>query len=376
MHFSKWLPWLGIPWLCASSPLGCNSTDSPQLATSALPDMFAVSIKSGDEIPLWGEQDPPGANAVSAVLVEEVLSDSGSAIDPQRTLDHIKTPTITAYLPDHPNGTAVLITAGGGYTNLVIDKEGTDIARWANSLDITAFVLKFRLPGEGWDKGADAPLQDGQRALRIIRKNAADWGIDPAKVGVFGFSSGGHTAAMFGTFYKEQVYEPRDSADMLSARPDFMLLAYGPHTCNSQDVAAKSACSEGTAGYQKLPFTPEAKQQLYDKYVTDLKVKANAMLDPPELPAPTFLVMAHDDNKVDPENALRFYDAVKMAGVSATALPPLPKVAAELHIFAAGSHGFAIRNAKGPIAMWTTLATNWLGALGIISEVDSISCHY
>jgi hypothetical protein len=200
--------------------------------------------------------------------------------------------------------------------------------------------------------------------------------VDPAKLGVFGFSSGGHTAAMFGTFYKEPVYEPRDAADMLSARPDFMLLAYGPHTCNSQDVLASNACSKGTAGYQKLPFMPEAKQALYDKYVTDLRVTANAALTPPELPVPTFMVMAHDDNKVDPENAVRFYDAVKMAGVSNTAVPPLPKVPAELHIFAAGSHGFAIRNAKGPIAMWTTLATNWMGALGIIPAVESISCHY
>ena len=86
--------------------------------------------------------------------------------------------------------------------------------------------------------------------------------------------------------------------------------------------------------------------------------------------------MAHDDNKVDPENALRFYAALKLVGVNTAALPPLPKVSAELHIFAAGSHGFAIRNAKGPIAMWTTLATNWMGALGIIAEVESISCHY
>lgn len=372
MHSSKFCSWLFIvTWLGA-----CNADAAQPAAAASAPDTLALSIQTGDEIPLWEDDLPPGANDVTEALVEEVLSDTGSRADPQRSIDHIKTPTMTAYLPPEPNGAAVLITAGGGYTNLVIDKEGRDIAEWVNSLNVTAFVLKFRLPGEGWDNGADVPLQDGQRALRLIRKHAAAWGVDPAKLGVFGFSSGGHTAAMFGTFYRESVYEPRDEADMLSARPDFMLLAYGPHTCNSQGVLAHDACSKGTAGYQKLPFTPQAKQDLYDKYATDLKVKSNALLTPPELPVPTFIVMAHDDNKVDPENAIRFYEAVKLAGVPLTAMPPLPKVPAELHIFAGGSHGFAIRNAKGPIAMWTTLATNWMGALGIIPAAESISCHY
>lgn len=317
------------------------------------------ALRTGEVIPLWGNEPPPGSNAATAALVETILSDSGTPDDPQRTIAGIGTPTLTAYVPHHPNGAAVVITCGGGYTNLVIDKEGTDIARWLNTLHVTAFVLKFRLPGEGWDAGQDVPLQDGQRALRIVRARAAGWGLDGSRVGVFGFSSGGHTASMMGTFYAEPVYAPRDAIDATSARPDFMLLAYGPHTCNSQPVFASDACSPGTLGYQKLPFSPAAKQALYDRYATDLKVD----VDTP----PAFIVMAHDDNKVDPENALRLYDALKRAGASTTVRPPLPVIPAELHVFSAGAHGFAIRNAKGfPIGIWTTLAQDWMAYHGIL----------
>ncbi len=348
----KLLSCLGLALCLATPTLG--GEDGPRCRDGHHP-----ALRTGDVIPLWGTELPPGSNATTAALVETVLSDSGTPEDPQRTLAGIGTPTLTAYVPHRPSGVAVVITCGGGYTNLVIDKEGTDIARWLNTLHVTAFVLKFRLPGEGWDSGQDVPLQDGQRAVRLVREHAAEWGLDASRVGVFGFSSGGHTASMIGTFYGEPVYAARDAADAQSARPDFLLLAYGPHTCNSQAVAAANACSPGTLGYQKLPFSPAAKQALYDKYATDLKVDVNT--------PPAFIVMANDDNKVDPENAIRFYLALKRAGVSTTTRPPLPVIPAELHIFTAGSHGFAIRNAKGfPIAIWTTLAQNWMAYGGIL----------
>src|ERR1700712_4686813 len=137
MHVSKFLPWL----CCVCLSTACQARGLEEEVSSPLTAALALDMKNGDELPLWGEQAPPGANGTTAALLEEVLSDSGTATDPQRTIDHIKTPTITAYLPERSNGAAVLITAGGGYTNLVIDKEGRDIAEWATSLGIKAFVL-------------------------------------------------------------------------------------------------------------------------------------------------------------------------------------------------------------------------------------------
>ncbi len=322
-------------------------------------DQAQTALRTGDVVPLWGPDAPPNANASTAGLVEEVVADNGTPEEPLRTLDHIGIPSLSAYVPERPNGAAAIILCGGGYTGLVIDKEGTDIAHWLNTLGVTALVLKFRLPGEGWDRGEDVPLQDGQRAMRLVRQHATEWRIDPTRIGVVGFSSGGHTASMVGTFYAEQVYPPRDEADSLSARPDFLVLAYGPHSCNSQSGNVTDPCTPGTLGYQSLPLSPEAKQALYDKYATDLKVDANT--------PPAFILMAHNDEKVDPENALRFYRALKRAEVSTTTRPPLPRIPAELHVFSAGGHGFAIRAAKGfPIAIWTTLAQNWMAFSGIL----------
>ena len=295
--------------------------------------VFAAPLKPGDELPLW-PGTPPGSQGVS---LTETSTDAGKPGDPQRTLAGIAVPTVTAHVPAQPNGTAALITVGGGYTSLVIDKEGTDIAKWLNTLGVTAFVLKHRLPGEGHANGPHVPLQDGQRAMRLIRLHAAEWGLNPQKIGLFGFSSGGHAASMIGTAYARTVYEPVQGEAGVSARPDFMALAYGPHSGNARKYLILP---------EQKPVEPPQKQALYDEYPTDRLVDKNT--------APTFLVTADNDNRVDPRNSTRFYDALKAAGVPA-----------ELHVFQDGKHGFAIRNAVGyPIAIWTQLCENWLRAGG------------
>lgn len=296
----------------------------------------AFPISHGVEYKLW-PATPPGSAGVT--LVEKSKDSSKDPSDPQRTLEGITQPSIRAFLPKTPNGTAVIITVGGGYTSLVIDKEGTDIAKWLNTLGVTSFVVKNRLPGEGHTDAKNVPLQDAQRALRLVRANAAEWKLDATKIGVVGLSSGGHLASTLGTNYAKKVYDAVDASDSVSARPDFLILAYGPHSGNARKFLINP---------DQKPLEPAAKQALYDEYPTDQQVNKDT--------APAFIVSADNDDKVDSRNSTRFYDALKAAGVPA-----------EIHIFQDGKHGFAIRNAKGyPVAIWTVLAENWLRANKII----------
>lgn len=297
---------------------------------------LAFDIKNKHEYPLW-PKTPPGSESIS--LQEKSVDSSQDPNDPQRTLSGIAIPTIRAFIPEQPNGAAAIITVGGGYTSLVIDKEGTDIALWLNSLGITAFVLKNRLPGEGHRDGKYVPLQDAQRALRLIRTNARNWKLDPAKIGAVGLSSGGHLASTLGTHYDRKVYLPIDKSDAESARPDFLILAYGPHSSNARQHLINP---------QQKPVEPIEKQALYDEFPTDQHINSKTPI--------SFLVTADNDDRVDARNSTRFYDALKAAGVKA-----------ELHIFQDGKHGFAIRNAKGyPVAIWPQLAGQWLQANQII----------
>lgn len=298
--------------------------------------ILAFDLKNKHEYPLW-PKTPPGSEAVS--LQEKSVDSSQDPNDPQRTLSGIATPTIRAFIPEKPNGAAAVITVGGGYTSLVIDKEGTDIALWLNSLGVTAFVLKNRLPGEGHRDGKYVPLQDAQRALRLVRANARNWRLDPTKIGAVGLSSGGHLASTLGTNYDKKVYSPIDKYDAESARPDFLILAYGPHSSNSRQHLINP---------QQKPVEPLEKQALYDEFPTDQQINSKTPI--------SFLVTADNDDRVDARNSTRFYDALKAAGVKA-----------ELHIFQDGKHGFAIRNAQGyPVAIWPQLAEQWLQANHII----------
>lgn len=304
------------------------------LITSSLSHAFPIS--HGLEYKLWPDV-PPGSTGLA--LVEKSKDSSKDPSDPQRTLDSIGEPSIRAFLPKAPNGAAVIITVGGGYTSLVIDKEGTDVAKWLNNLGITAFVVKNRLPGEGHADAKNVPLQDVQRALRLVRANAVEWKLDPTKIGAVGLSSGGHLASTLGTNYAKKVYEAIDANDAVSARPDFLILAYGPHSSNARKFLINP---------DQKPVEPAQKQAVYDEYPTDQQITKDTPI--------SFLVTADNDDKVDARNSTRFYNALKAAGVPA-----------ELHIFQDGKHGFAIRNTQGyAVAIWPVLAENWLRANKII----------
>lgn len=292
--------------------------------------VLADSYKGCLEIPLWGAAAAPGTHGVK--LEEKWGNNSFNPIDPERDLSGISTPALSVFVPRIPNGAAMVIVPGGGYSKNVYDKEGVEIARWLGSIGVTAFVLKYRLPSEWPNGGRYMPLQDGQRAIRLLRAHAADWNIDPKRIGVIGFSSGGHLAASMATAWKIKTYEPVDANDEISARPDALVAVYGAFD----------------AADRPLPEKTDERQMPYFEYPATSLADADS--------SPSFIVAADDDTTVNAEQSARFYIALHKA-----------KVPAELHLYRNGNHGFAIRKTQAlPIAGWTHQCLEWMRAIGFV----------
>ena len=251
--------------------------------------------------------------------------------------DKVSIPTLTPFLPDKAiaNGTAVIICPGGGYRGLSMVKEGTAVAKEFNKIGVTAFVLKYRLPNDAImvDKTI-GPLQDAQAAIQMIRAHAADYGINPNRVGIMGFSAGGHLASTAGTHFNKAVI---DNPANISLRPDFMMLLYPVITFG--DMAHKGSKDN------LIGLNPP--QALVDLYSNEKQVT-------PETPI-TFMVQAQDDKTVPVQNALMFYDALVKN-----------KVKAEMHIFIAGGHGFGLNNATSK-QHWFDWCRDWLDANGLLN---------
>ncbi len=287
------------------------------------------------EIFLWPEK-APGSENIS--IEETIINRSNDSTTFDRIIKNIANPSMMVLFPNEPSaGKAVLICPGGGYEYVSYDKEGVDIACWFNSLGYIAFILKYRLPAEGHKNGRNVPLQDAQRAIRIIRAHAEEWNIDKNNIGVIGFSAGGHLASTLGTCYDKCVYTPCDYVDSTSARPDFMILLY--------PVISMDSAITHTGSRDKLLGTSNNESTLKN-YSTDLLVTAST--------PPAFIVHAKDDDCVVMENSQRFYRAMLKAGIPA-----------EIHIFEQGGHGFGIRDAKGPVSQWTSLCERWLVQEGL-----------
>jgi acetyl esterase/lipase len=315
---------------------------TPAKADTNIQDKYPDSEISQTEIQLWSG-NAPGYNGVQ--LTQKITEKSKDPQIHDRAITGVENPSIIPFFPSKgkENGTAVLIMPGGAYDHLTFDKEGYDVAQWLNSVGVTAFVLKYRLPAEGWLNGYNVPLEDAQRAIRIIRENANQWGLDPNKVGVAGFSAGGHLAATLGEKYSAQVYTPVDSADQLNARPDFMILGY--------PVASMENGITNVPSRQKLlGSTPS--QDLIDQFSSELHVDGNT--------PPTFIVQASNDTSAPTQATTAFYNALKQA-----------KVDAEMHAFRTGGHGFGIRSASGALELWTVLADEWLAAKGYIPNLSA-----
>jgi acetyl esterase/lipase len=230
---------------------------------------------------------------------------------------------------ENPTGRAALVLAGGGYTRLVIGKEGVEVARWLNSLGIHAFVLAHRFPGRS---GSQAPVDDAIEAMRQIRARAGEWHVEPDKIGVCGLSSGGHLASCLAARYPD-VWRANESPHAhVSSRPDFLIVGYAPVSTNA---------SGRTVVADKPPLQPPEKQALYEVMQPDLQLL--------ERPPPAFIVYSANDDVVPMENAYRLHRALIAKGGSA-----------ELHVFADAPHGFALREKKGPVAKWPELCAEWL----------------
>lgn len=284
------------------------------------------------QIPIWPEGKMP--DALPNSKPESVkMSDGLVAGKPVIDVFDVTQPTITIYPPKAKNtGAAVVVFPGGGFHGLAIDLEGTEICEWLSSQGITGVLLKYRVPNSGpnWNEDckchvqpyAPAALEDAQRAIGLVRLNAAKWHINPNKIGVIGFSAGGYMVADISTHFKKRAYAPIDAADKENCRPDFAIALYPGHM-NME--------GESFVLNPNIRFTKET--------------------------PPTFLLQAEDDPMDAVDYSLLYYIGLKNAGVPV-----------EMHLYAQGGHGFALRHTKYPITEWPKLVEKWLDTIGIISK--------
>jgi acetyl esterase/lipase len=299
---------------------------SPALAAQAL---------AAETLPLW--PGPPAGQPDPAPVL--VVDESGTAERPDRRIRGIATPMLLVHRPARPNGAAALVMPGGGYGYQAMDKEGTRQAAWLSARGVTAFVLVYRLPGEGWAERSLAPLADAQRAIRLIRAQAGGFGVDPARVLVLGFSAGGHLAGSLATRWAEPAYPPLDAADRLAARPDLAALIYPVVT---MDAALTHAGSRAAL----LGPAPDAAA------VAAASVERRVTADTP----PCFLLHTADDTVVPVENSLMLHRALLAA-----------RRPAELHVFERGGHGFATElPGSEPAAAWPLLLAAFARRHGIL----------
>jgi acetyl esterase/lipase len=275
------------------------------------------------QIPIW-----PGATP-------DASSVPGPESHTPGAVTNVTRPTMTVYVPSRKNsGAAIIVIPGGGFQMLAIDLEGTEICDWLTSRGITCVLLKYRVPSAPYDWRCDCrphdlaiptpSLEDAQRTLRLVRFHAAQWRIDPHKVGVIGFSAGGYLVAEVSTRFTDRLYAPVDAADQESSRPDFAIALYPGHL-----AVAKNS----------IALNPDI-----ERHIT------------PQTP-PTFLLQTEDDHVDMIEDSLSYYMGLKKAGVPV-----------ELHVYAQGGHAFGLREKTLPVSGWPQLVERWLRTIGVLSE--------
>ena len=276
-----------------------------------------------EQIPIW-PGEPPDAE-VAGTVVDDAGKPKLVGGKPWTYVDKVSRPTMTVYAPKEAStGAAVVVFPGGGYNVLAIDLEGTEACDWLTSKGITCVLLKYRVPCRkvGPYRNCPAALEDAQRTVGLLRSQASRWKLDPGKIGVLGFSAGGHMVAAMSTHFDKRLYAPVDAADKESCRPDFAVALYPGHLA-----------------------VPEKDFALNP----DLKVTSRT--------SPTFLLHAEDD-PVDPvENTLVYYAALRKAGVPA-----------EMHVYVKGGHAFGLRPTEAPITLWPQQVESWLRTIGVIAR--------
>lgn len=286
-------------------------------------------------VSLWSNQIP-GALISNNYEEAEVL-ENGTV----RDVNKVTKPTLSVFLPEKPNGTAMVICPGGGYAYLAINKEGHKVAKWLNTLGITAFVLKYRLPSDQiMGEKTIGPLQDAQESIRYIRRNATKWGLNTKKVGVIGFSAGGHLASTLSTHYNDEVYKVKDS---ISARPDFSILIY-PVISMDEKITHKGSKD------RLLGSSPS--EALIEKYSNEKQIDS--------LTPPTFMVHAIDDKSVPVENSINYFLALKKNSVPS-----------EIHLYQNGKHGFGLGREGTTSKYWTKQGEEWLQFNNYIPSISN-----
>jgi acetyl esterase/lipase len=286
-------------------------------------------------IPLWSNEIPGAKNAID---YKEVVDIKNGTVE---FFSKVSVPTLSVFLPEKSNGAAVVICPGGGYSNLYVFGEGVKVAKWFNSLGITAFILKYRLPSDDimQDKTI-GPLQDAQESIRFVRRNAAKWGINSQKVGVIGFSAGGHLASTLSTHYNDDVYKKKDS---ISARPDFSILIYPV-------ISMEEKITHQGSKNKLLGLAPSA--ELIEKYSNEKQINAQT--------PPTFMIHAIDDKSVPVENSIQYFLALKKFNVPS-----------EIHLYQNGKHGFGLGREGTSSKNWTKQCEEWLRINNYIIAADT-----
>jgi acetyl esterase/lipase len=318
--------------------------DSPAMRLLVLAFGFMAAVAAAQTTQPW----PPGAGHTTVMLWPNGLPPAPQGIpawtpptEPEHNvttaqnkptagrsvfrLGDVSQPSLTLYAApkNHNTGAAILVFPGGGYRYLSIDIEGTEVCAWLNSIGINCVLVKYRVPDSGpWPKSA-AALQDAQRAMGLVRENAMAWTIDPAHIGVLGFSAGAYLAAAVSTNYERRLYPRLDAADDQTCRPDFQMVIYPGYLAIAEQNFAFSS---------GIPVTAQT--------------------------PPAFLVQAEDD-PVHVENVMEYFLQLKKAGVPT-----------ELHVYAQGGHGYGLRPTDRPITHWPDLATKWLHTIGILTGTD------
>jgi len=289
--------------------------------------LSAMAQSKPETVNLWPAGQIPHA-LVNDVVQEKV--ETGA--DGIQRISDVRIPTLTAYLPpkNKATGMGVMVCPGGGYFILAAGHEGEDIARWLNEQGIAAFVLKYRLPDDRLASNKHlVPLTDAMQGMKLIRQNAQQWGIDPNKLGVMGFSAGGHLASTLSTHYHRG---PQASNE---AKPNFTILMYPVITFGEK----------AHAGSRERLVGKNASREMIDLYSNEKQVTAQT--------PPTFLVHSADDKTVPVENSIDYFLALKAAGVPA-----------EMHLYPAGGHGYALRTkSKGTVANWPEALKGWLAGM-------------
>lgn len=313
----------------AMSALGISAVRAETGSASLLVD----PVRAPDEtIALWPD-GAPGASRQS--LREHIVERDNPFGLVDRAAHEVTNPVLDIFRARNPNGDALLIIPGGGYGWVVIDKEGYEGARYFSRRGATVYVLRYRLPHQGWAAGADAPLQGAQRAARIVRDRALADGVRTDRLTVMGFSAGGHLAGSLALRFDAPAYDAVDSADRLSARPDFAALIYPVITMQAALTHAKSR--DHLIGANPGP-------DAIKRYSLERRVRTGA----PRV----FIMHASDDEAVPVVNALLIYDALQKV-----------RVPAALHIFDRGGHGFGMRGIDdSPLRRWPDLFLDWLAA--------------